>query len=74
MSLGWKIATWTTLVITILGTLGNIGKDDFLTVLVFGILIVGVCIKTLELAKEIENLRAKNKKLNKEKDTSVTLN
>jgi hypothetical protein len=72
MSLGWKIATWTTLVITILGTLGNIGKDDFLTVLVFGILIVGVCIKTLELAKEVENLRAKNKRLNK--DTSVTLN
>jgi hypothetical protein len=71
MSLGWKIATWITMAITILGTIGNMGKDDFTSVLVIGILIVSICIKCLELAKELENIKTKPKQ---KKDNSISLN
>lgn len=75
MSLGWKIACWSLIVIMILGAFSLIGLNQFQAhhVIAFS-LVIGVAIKCLELGKEVENLKAKNKRLNKEKDTSVTLN
>jgi hypothetical protein len=75
MSLGWKIACWSLIVIMVLGALNLIGLDQFEAhhVIAFA-LVIGVAIKCLELGKEVDNLKAKNKKFNKDKETTVTLN
>jgi len=73
MSTYWKVTIYTTLIFTILGVLGNIGREDFITVFIFGVSFVEICIKCLELGKEVENLNTRNKKL-KNKDGSITLN
>jgi len=75
MSLGWKIACWSLIIIMVLGTFSLIGLNQFEAhhVITF-CLIIGVSIKCLELGKEVENLKAKNKRLNKDKETTVTLN
>lgn len=57
-----------------LGALNMIGLGTFEAhhLIAFG-LIFGISIKCLELGKEVENLKARNKKL-KNKDSSITLN
>jgi hypothetical protein len=59
MSVGWKVTIYTTLILTIIGIIGNIGASDFLVVLIFGIAFVAICVKCLELARELEIQKAK---------------
>lgn len=59
MSVGWKITIYTIIILTILGVIGNIGTSDFLLVFIFSIGFIAVCVKCLELDKELEILKAK---------------
>ena len=54
MSLGWKVAIWIVLVITVFGILGNAYKESFMYVLIYGGAIIAICIKCLEQAKQLE--------------------